>query len=38
MLPEKLTTAGFEFRYPTLEEAIRESFDRSQVAEAESDA
>lgn len=28
VLPEKLTTAGFEFRYPTLEDAIRESFDR----------
>ncbi|MEV4775464.1 epimerase [Microbacterium sp. LWH12-1.2] len=25
-LPEKLTHAGFEFRYPTLEPAIRESF------------
>jgi NAD dependent epimerase/dehydratase family enzyme len=28
VLPEKLTTAGFEFRYPTLEDAIRESFHR----------
>lgn len=27
VLPEKLTRAGFEFRYPTLESAIRESFD-----------
>ncbi|MFT4158043.1 MAG: DUF1731 domain-containing protein [Microbacterium sp.] len=27
VLPEKLTAAGFEFRYPTLEPAIRESFD-----------
>ena len=27
VLPEKLTRAGFEFRYPTLEPAIRESFD-----------
>lgn len=27
VLPEKLTTAGFEFRYPTLDDAIRESFD-----------
>ncbi len=36
VLPEKLAAAGFEFRYPTLEDAIRESFDRSQVAEAES--
>lgn len=33
VLPEKLTAAGFEFRYPTLEEAIRESFDRAQTAE-----
>lgn len=29
--PEKLTAAGFEFRHPVLEEAIRESFDRSLV-------
>ncbi|MBW8762935.1 MAG: DUF1731 domain-containing protein [Microbacterium sp.] len=28
VLPEKLTAAGFEFRYPTLEAAVRESFDR----------
>lgn len=27
VLPEKLTAAGFEFRYPFLEDAIRESFD-----------
>ncbi|HWS52005.1 MAG TPA: DUF1731 domain-containing protein [Microbacterium sp.] len=27
VLPEKLTLAGFEFRYPTLEPAIREAFD-----------
>lgn len=33
VLPEKLTTAGFEFRYPTLEDAVRESFDR-EVATA----
>lgn len=26
VLPEKLAAAGFEFRYPTLEPAIRESF------------
>lgn len=26
VLPEKLTAAGFEFRYPTLEQAVRESF------------
>ncbi|MGH3689571.1 MAG: epimerase [Microbacterium sp.] len=32
VLPEKLTTAGFEFRYPSLEEAIRESFDRPVAA------
>ena len=36
VLPEKLAAAGFEFRYPTLEDAIRESFDRSQLAEARS--
>lgn len=29
VLPEKLTNAGFEFRYPTLEPALRESFDRA---------
>jgi hypothetical protein len=28
VLPEKLTAAGFEFRYPTLEAAVREAFDR----------
>lgn len=28
VLPEKLTAAGFEFRYPHLEDAVRESFDR----------
>lgn len=27
VLPEKLTEAGFKFRYPFLEDAIRESFD-----------
>ncbi|GEK87082.1 epimerase [Microbacterium aerolatum] len=27
VLPEKLTNAGFEFAYPTLEPALRESFD-----------
>lgn len=27
VLPEKLTAAGFEFRYPKLEAALRESFD-----------
>lgn len=32
VLPEKLTTAGFEFRYPTLEAAVRESLDRELVA------
>lgn len=31
VLPEKLTAAGFEFRHPQLEEAIRESFDRGGV-------
>ena len=29
VLPEKLTEAGFEFLYPTLEPALRESFDRA---------
>ena len=29
VLPEKLTTAGFEFRYPMLEDAVRESLDRN---------
>lgn len=33
VLPEKLTTAGFEFRYPMLEDAVRESLDR-EVAPA----
>lgn len=28
VLPETLTKAGFEFRHPTLEGAVRESFDR----------
>ena len=32
VLPEKLTTAGYEFRYPTLEDALRESFDAERVA------
>jgi len=32
VLPEKLTAAGFEFRYPELEGAVRESFDREQAA------
>lgn len=32
VLPEKLTAAGFEFRYPDLEGAVRESFDRAQAA------
>ena len=32
VLPEKLTAAGYEFRHPTLEGALRESFDREQVA------
>ena len=32
VLPEKLTAAGFEFRYPTLEAAVRESFDREIAA------
>ncbi|MFJ4225638.1 epimerase [Microbacterium sp. NPDC089695] len=31
VLPERLAAAGFAFSYPTLEEAVRESFDR-QVA------
>lgn len=30
VLPEKLTAAGFAFGYPTLEQAIRESFDLVQ--------
>jgi len=33
--PEKLTSAGFEFCYPTVEPAVRESFDRP-TANAES--
>ncbi|WP_223628259.1 epimerase [Microbacterium sp. EST19A] len=32
VLPEKLTAAGFEFRYPTLEAAVREAFDREIAA------
>ncbi|MBT2486880.1 MULTISPECIES: epimerase [unclassified Microbacterium] len=32
VLPEKLTAAGFEFRYPTLEAAVRASFERERVA------
>lgn len=32
VLPEKLVAAGYEFRYPTLEDALRESFDREPVA------
>lgn len=32
VVPEKLTAAGFEFRYPWLEDAIRESFDQPLVA------
>ncbi|WP_435746338.1 epimerase [Microbacterium sp. PMB16] len=32
VLPEKLTAAGFEFRHPTLEEAVRASFDRETAA------
>ncbi|GAB2529189.1 epimerase [Paramicrobacterium agarici] len=32
VLPEKLTAAGFEFQYPTLDEALRESFDREAAA------
>lgn len=32
VLPEKLQAAGFVFRYPTLEPAVRESFDREPVA------
>ncbi|WP_194421898.1 epimerase [Microbacterium abyssi] len=30
VLPETLTNAGFEFSYPTLEPALRESFDRER--------
>lgn len=32
VLPEKLTAAGFVFRYPELDDAIRESFDLAAVA------
>lgn len=32
VLPEKLAAAGFEFSYPTLEDAVRESFDRDRAA------
>ena len=32
VLPEKLLAAGFEFRYPTLEEAVRDSFGIASVA------
>lgn len=32
VLPQKLTAAGFEFRYPTLEAAVREAFDREAAA------
>jgi NAD dependent epimerase/dehydratase family enzyme len=32
VLPEKLTAAGFGFRHPQLEDAIRESFDRPAPA------
>ncbi|WP_270366087.1 epimerase [Microbacterium algeriense] len=32
VLPEKLTAAGFTFRYPELEDAIRESFDLAPAA------
>lgn len=31
VLPEKLASAGFEFRHPTLESAVRESFDRESA-------
>lgn len=31
VLPEKLTDAGFEFSYPSLEDALRESFDRQSA-------
>ena len=34
VLPEKLLAAGFVFRHPELEEAIRESFDREPVGQA----
>lgn len=32
VLPETLAAAGYEFRYPTLEPALRESFDLEPVA------
>lgn len=32
VIPEKLTLAGFEFAYPKLEDAIRESFDVAAAA------
>ncbi|MFB7251603.1 epimerase [Microbacterium sp. NPDC056234] len=32
VLPEKLIAAGYEFRYPTLEPALRESFDLERAA------
>ena len=32
VLPEKLTAAGFEFRHPLLEEALRQSFDAPSAA------
>lgn len=31
VIPEKLTVAGFEFAYPHLEDALRESFDLERV-------
>lgn len=32
VLPEKLIAAGFDFTYPDLDEAVRESFDTAMVA------
>ncbi|WP_460797445.1 epimerase [Microbacterium sp. GXF0217] len=32
VMPEKLTAAGYAFRYPTLEDALQESFDRERIA------
>lgn len=32
VIPEKLTLAGFEFAYPKLEDAVRESFDLRRAA------
>ena len=32
VIPEKLTLAGFEFAYPKLEDAVRESFDVTEAA------